>query len=451
MKQILYLECGSGISGDMTVGALLDLGADREKLERALASLPVPGFRTEIGRVSKSGLDCCDFRVILDDAHENHDHDMAWLHGRDLAEVHEYPGHDHDHDDHDHDHHHHDHDHDHGHGHSHHEHRGLPEILAIIDQADMTPAAKELAAWIFRILGEAESRAHGVPAEQVHFHEVGAVDSIVDIIAAACCLDDLGVTDVVIPPMSEGYGTIRCQHGRIPVPVPAVVNIVSAYGLELRPVDTEGELVTPTGAAIAAAIRTRSRLPEHFRILRTGIGAGKRSYNRPSMLRAMLLEESPEETSGDRIWKLESNIDDCSGEILGHVLEKLMAAGARDVHYIPVYMKKNRPGVQINVICTEETRGKLEDIIFRETTTIGIRRTAMERSVMDRHTEEVMTSFGPARVKICTRGDIRKVTPEYEDAARLSREAGISLQEAYGAVLQAVQDPGTEPGNEEEV
>jgi pyridinium-3,5-bisthiocarboxylic acid mononucleotide nickel chelatase len=260
MSKKLYLECYSGISGDMMVGALLDLGADQDVLQQALHSLPVQGFHTTIGRVTKSGLDACDFVVILDATHENHDHDMEYLHGKDQHHDHDA---DHHHHNHGHDHHHnHDHDAEHHHGHAQpHEHRGLTDILTIIEQADMTARAKEIAARIFEILAKAEAQAHGVEVDQVHFHEVGAVDSIVDIVAAAVCFDNLGITDVIVPVLYEGSGFVRCQHGMIPIPVPAVTHIAANHGLRLHLTRTEGEFVTPTGAAIVAAIRTSEALP----------------------------------------------------------------------------------------------------------------------------------------------------------------------------------------------
>lgn len=374
MNQTLYLECYSGISGDMMTAALLDLGADEKVLSEALESLPIKGFRTEVTRVSKAGLDACDFHVILDRQHENHDHDMEYLHGH---------SHDHSHGDHGH--------------HSHdHEHRGLAEILEILCRAQITDGAREKAVRIFEILAEAEAKAHGTSIEKVHFHEVGAVDSIVDITAAAVCLDNLQIDKVIIPVLCEGSGSVRCQHGVIPVPVPAVTAVTSKYSIPLHMTDVQGELVTPTGAAIAAAIRTSARLPERFVIEKTGIGAGKREYERPSLLRAMLIRETENASAGDYIYKLESNIDDCTGEALGYVMERLMKAGARDVHYTPVFMKKNRPAYQLNVICKEEDIEKLEGIIFRETTTIGIRRQKMERSVLKRQVKTVKTSLGEA-------------------------------------------------------
>ncbi len=311
---MLYLECASGISGDMTVAALLDAGASEDVLRRALDSLPVEGFSVQVRRVQKSGLDACDFAVLLDDAHENHDHDMAYLHGPAGDPPHGH-GHVHGHDRaHDHarggaspnDHargHSHPHAHedesphaparDHAHSHSH-EHRGLPEILAIVEAADMSERAKATARRVFQVLAEAEAAAHGVGVDEVHFHEVGAVDSIADVVAAAVCLDDLDVTDVVVPVLCEGQGTVRCQHGVIPVPVPAVVNVAAAHGIPLRILDVQGELVTPTGAALVAAVRTRSRLPERFVVERVGVGAGKRAYDTPGILRALVVREDTE-------------------------------------------------------------------------------------------------------------------------------------------------------------
>ena len=297
--RILYLECRSGISGDMTVAALLDLGADEKKLREALASLPLEGYQIQISRVKKSGLDACDFAVLLDEEHENHDHDMRYLHG-DLHGDHEQEGHmqeEHLHGSHVHEEHLHDgHDHD-GHAHaaqaSHHAHahRGLPEITQIIETGTLTAGAKELALRIFDILADAEAKAHGVSRDKVHFHEVGAVDSIVDIVAAAVCLDDLAPEQIVLSPLSEGTGTVRCQHGILPIPVPAVTNIVTAYGLPVHNTTVQGELVTPTGAAIAAAVmQEHNKLPENYTIQRVGIGAGKRDYETAGILRAMIIQ-----------------------------------------------------------------------------------------------------------------------------------------------------------------
>ncbi|MEA4819713.1 MAG: nickel pincer cofactor biosynthesis protein LarC [[Clostridium] scindens] len=408
VNRTLYLECYSGISGDMMAAALLDLGADQQALKDALESLPVEGFQIEIGRVKKSGLDACDFAVILDSAHENHDHDMEYLHGHGAVHSHSHKGS--------------------------HEHRGMKEILHIIENGAMTQGAKAIAKRIFGILAQAEAKAHGVPLEEVHFHEVGAVDSIVDIISVAVCLDNLGITECIVPVLYEGCGTIRCQHGILPVPVPAVANIVSEHNLDLSITESKGEFVTPTGAAIVAAIRTSKVLPEVFCVRKIGMGAGKREYDRPGILRAMLIEGQAS-YGRDCIWKLESNMDDCTGEALGYVMDRLFEAGARDVSYTPVYMKKNRPAYQLNVICTDENVRQMEEIIFKETTTIGIRRQQMERSVLARSMETVRTSLGDAQVKVCALGPQKRKYPEYQSVVRLCKEHDRSFQEGYQLVL----------------
>lgn len=427
MNRQLYLECYSGISGDMTVAALLDLGADEQILRKALASLPVGGFEIAVTRKVKSGLDVCDFDVILDAEHENHDHDMEYLHGHEDGGVHT---HEHHHHDHSHEYHHdHEHGHHHDHGH-HHEHRGLHEILHIIEHADMTARAKDMATRIFEILAEAEAKAHGVPADQVHFHEVGAVDSIVDILAVAVCLDNLDITEVIVPFLCEGQGSIRCQHGIIPVPVPAVVNIAQAHGLTLKPTGVQGELVTPTGAAIVAAVRTSDKLPQPCRIVKIGMGAGKREYEGTGILRAMLLESGSAEAA-DTIWRLESNLDDCSGEVLGFVMDELFAAGARDVYYTPIYMKKNRPAVQINIICREQDVDKLQNILFCNTTTIGVRRCRMERTILPREIRQMDTPYGKVQVKVCRIGEEVRAYPEYDSVVELCKTHDMSFQEAW--------------------
>ena len=281
----LYLECNAGISGDMLVAALLDLGADKEALDKALQSIPAKGFEYKISRVSKAGVDCCDFDVILDEEHANHDHDMAFLHGNGDAAVHS-----HEHEPH------HDHDHEHSHvpheHHHHHEHRGLQEVIAIIDATDMSAAAKALALKIFDIIADAEAKAHAAEKNAVHFHEVGAIDSIVDIVAIAVCADSLGVENVIVPELCEGRGTVRCQHGVLPVPVPATANIMQRFGFNVRLLPVQGEFVTPTGAAAAAALMTTDELPQSFKILGIGLGAGKRQYERPSILRALMIEDN---------------------------------------------------------------------------------------------------------------------------------------------------------------
>ena len=429
----LYLETLNGISGDMTVGALLDLGADKAVLMDVLESMPVQGFHIQISRVKKAGLDVCDFAVVLDENYENHDHDMEYLHGHEHSHHNENQAGQHDKHDHLQEH---EHPHRHIHGHAH---RNLADILEIIRHTRMTEHARSIAIRIFEILARAEAKAHGRDIEQIHFHEVGAVDSIVDIVAAAVCLDNLDVEDVIIPELWEGKGTVRCQHGIIPIPVPAVVNIAQAYGLPFHITEVKGELVTPTGAAIAAAVRTLGTLPEQFVIRRIGMGAGKRNYERPSILRAMLIENTDRKDE-DCIYKLETNIDDCTGEALGYVMQRLFDAGARDVHYIPVWMKKNRPAYELNVICAKEDIDKLEQIIFEETTTIGIRRMKMERTVLDRKIRTVHTPLGEARVKVCQLHTGSRNYPEYGSVVELCKEHQLSYQDAWRLIQKAAEE-----------
>lgn len=494
MGKTLYLETSSGISGDMFVAAMIDLGADPEALERALNSIPADGFMVEISSVKKSGIACCDFNVILDAAHENHDHDMAYLYGPapvssaapqeeahhchcheedpfpsrsgHLSEHHchchgdeeehhchchedEEAHHCHCHEDEE-EHHchchedeeaHHCHCHEgeephHHHEHHHHHGRHLAEILDIIDATDMTDSAKALAGKMFHIVAEAESLAHHMPLEEVHFHEVGAIDSIVDIIAAAVTFDSLGITDVIIPCLTEGRGTVRCQHGVLPVPVPATMNIIEAYDMPLTIMEAKGEYVTPTGAAIAAAICTTHQLPKAFRIVATGLGAGKRAYTeRTNILRAYLIEGNAMEEGKDEIVKLETDIDDSTGEALGYTIDRLMQAGALDVHYSPVYMKKNRPAWELTVICKKSRMEELEDIIFKETTTIGIREfPSVMRSILRRNQRQVETPFGIAEVKEVALPGERRFYPEYESVKAIAEKNHLPFAEVYHLV-----------------
>lgn len=447
MGKTLYLDCSSGISGDMTVAALLDLGASEQHLREALSSLPAHGFDVAVTRVRKSGLDACDFDVRLDAAHENHDHDMAWLYGHLGASDHEH-GHAHEHD---HDHaHEHDHEHDHGHAHEHdhahhhhHEHRSLADVCAIIDASAMSERVKRLARAVFGKLAEAEAKAHGATPETVMFHEVGAVDSIVDICSVAICLDDLDVTEVIVPSLAEGHGTIRCAHGIMPVPVPAVVNLCQAAGIALVPAPVTGELVTPTGAAIVAALRTGSALPASYAIERVGYGAGKRAYeNCSGVLRAVLIAPAGSDDAGDgdrsTVTKLECDLDDCTGEALGRVIELLMAAGAREAHAIPIVMKKGRPGHQLEVICDGELAPTLERIIFENTTTIGIRSMDMRRHALPRTPGGIETPYGRVATKLVVMPDGRvRAYPEYSSVIEACERVGASFQDVFRATQAA--------------
>ena len=443
MDKKLYLDCGSGISGDMFVAAMIDLGADPNTLQKALDSIPADGFFVEIGRVKKSGIDCCDFRVRLDDDCENHDHDMDYLYGS-LASAagsgcscHEEPDREE----------HHCHCHEEGHDGEahhccrqgkdhHHTHRGLAEILPMIDACDMTETAKALARKIFRIIGEAEAKAHDLPLNEVHFHEVGALDSIVDVVAAAVTFDSLHIKEVIVPKLTEGTGTVRCRHGVMPVPVPATVNIVSAYKIPMELTGAKGEYVTPTGAAIAAAISTSHQLPSSFVIKKAGLGAGKRAYtDRSGILRAFLIQG--EENEGrDKVVKLETDIDDCSGEVLGYVMKKLFKEGAKDVHYAPVFMKKNRPAWELTVICGEDQVEELEQIIFTETTTIGIREYPLMRSVLNREEKEVETVYGKASVKQVSLGKMMRAGMDSDTVKKLAKKNKVPFMDVFDAVKE---------------
>lgn len=507
MAKSIYFECYRGISGDMAAAVMIDAGADRNVLAAALDSVPVKGFSTEISRVTRNGIDCCDFAVITDEESSSHDHDMAYLYGHEKSaeycpenEFHNHPAHTHNsgelihsahfhtneedgeeeelsvnmkeiishveshiHTGHAHGH---THSHNHGHSHEHHEevpehsgghahshtHRGIDEILEIIDKTQMTDGARHLARRIFNIIAAAESAAHGVPVKQVHFHEAGALDSIADVIALSVCYDNLasryGIKETYFPCICEGTGTVRCQHGVLPVPVPAVVNIAAEYGLPLRIINTRGELATPTGAAFAAATGTKFCMPPAFRIISAGTGAGKRAYGIPSTMRAMIIDtmdqdnteggkqpDSGSATDSDEdsvyVFRLETNIDDCPGEALGFAMEELMKHGALDVHYVPCYMKKNRPAYILNVICSEDKIRQMEEIIFRHTSTTGIRRVKMERSVLPRRIIQFESPYGRFSAKESVCGNLRKISPEYRDVAEICRRTGMPFAQIY--------------------
>lgn len=384
MSKILYLEGASGISGDMTVAALLDLGGNREHLAECLKSLQLDEFDYEISRKKSYGLEGCDFNVILHHAHH--------------------------------------------HEHHHHCHRHLSDIREILEKAALPERAKSLAVKIFNIIAEAEAKAHGCSIDEVHFHEVGAIDSIVDIVSAAVLIDDLGIEECIVTGLSEGTGTVRCQHGELPIPVPAVVNIAQSSGIPLRVTDAKGEMITPTGIAIAAALRTSSKLPQEYVIEKIGIGLGKRDFGRPNILRAMLLSA---EASPEKIYVLESNIDDSTGEVLGFAMEELFAAGAKDVIYQPCFMKKNRPAVLLKVIAAEKDLPKIEKTIFRCTTTIGLRKYPVDRVCMDRQLMKVQTSVGEVEVKRCSYEGIIRYYPEFESVKQAVKESGIPIQEVF--------------------
>lgn len=385
MNKLLYLEGASGISGDMAVAALLDLGGSREKLDAVLKSLCLEGFDYTVSRRKSCGIDGCDFDVHL---HEHH-HET---------------------------------------GHHHHTHRNLADVYEVIDRGDMSRRARELAKKIFRIVAEAEAEAHGCTVEEVHFHEVGAVDSIVDIVAASVLVDDLDITDCIVTGLAEGTGFVHCRHGELPVPVPAVLNIARAHAIPLRTTATAGEMVTPTGIAIAAALRTRSALPGEYLVSKVGIGLGKRDFGRANLLRAMLIEAK---SDPEQIYVVECNIDDSTGEAFGYAMEKLLENGARDVHFLPCFMKKNRPAYLLRAVVTEALLPEIETIIFETTTTIGLRKFPVERTCMQRETVELALPFGTVQAKKCAWNNVERCYPEYESIKQLSESSGIDFHTVF--------------------
>lgn len=446
----LYIDCSLGVSGDMLVAALLDAGADSAALDRALSSLSVADeFEIAISTVTKAGMRACDFDVVLRHGHETHDHDMAYLHGRGedrCGRAHEHAHEDDDHHccehAHAHGHAHGDHDHQHEHAHEHHhEHRNLHDVMAIIDSAQMTQSARAIAARAFEILAQAEARAHGLPVDQVHFHEVGAIDSIVDIVSAAVLADSLDPDAVYATPLADGHGTIRCQHGVIPVPVPAVVNICRACELPTSHLDVEGELVTPTGAALIAALDARRAPDFPYTILATGMGAGKRGYSVPSLVRVHRIERARgPQPHVDGVIKLECDVDDQSAEGMAHAAQALLRDGALEAHWLPVFGKKGRPAYQLQVIAAPQDAERMRRLMFLETTTIGVRWTMMDREVLERSERVEQTSLGPVRVKTVVLPDgEHRSKPEYEDVARISSREGIAFPDALVQITAEIR------------
>lgn len=404
----LYLEAGSGISGDMTVGALLDLGASREKLEQGLKSLGVDGYHLHFGRARKAGIDAFDFDVHLEEHTHDYDH-----------------GHDHGHD----------HDHRHAHSHGEHVHRNLADVIAIIERGQITVRAKELAIRIFTIVAEAEAKAHGVPVEEVHFHEVGAIDSIVDVVGASILIDDLRPDRILCSPLSEGSGTVRCAHGMMHVPVPAVVHIAEHCSVPLQLTDVQGELVTPTGIAIAAAVAERFERPAVLNIQKVGFGAGNKEVpDRANVLRAYLLEEENGNAT-DEMLLLETNIDDQTGELLGDAAEQLRELGAADVWMEPIYMKKGRPAQKLCVLCKPAEESVFVQAVFCHTSSIGLRRTLVARHTMNRRFETVETRYGSVIVKVNTYGQICKPTVEFSSAKSAAVSHCVTIEQVITETL----------------
>jgi pyridinium-3,5-bisthiocarboxylic acid mononucleotide nickel chelatase len=445
----LYLDIFSGISGDMFLGALLDLGVDARKLERELKKLNLEGYHIHISRRKKSGIEGVKLDVHLDERRESR------VESRKRDAIHYGAPHEHcsgetacgf-----------HIHESSHGHHHAsrftlHDKNRTFAEIKKIITKSKLSAWVKKRSVAVFQRIAEAEGKIHGLPPERVHFHEVGAVDSIVDIVGACIALELLGRPRVLAAPVVEGTGWVDCAHGRLPVPAPATLAILGARGIGLTQCDEPHELVTPTGAALLAEFVESFGPMQNLTAEKIGFGLGTReNQTRPNVLRAVIGTTRVEgrgsraksvecDWETDRITVLETNLDDVSGEILGHFVEAALAAGALDVFHTPIQMKKNRPGVLLTVLCAERDADKFSEMILRETSAFGVRRTLAERRKLRREFIEVKTSWGEAVVKIGRlNGKVVQAAPEYESCKKLAVRTRIPLKRIYEAALASVK------------
>jgi len=395
----LYFDCFSGISGDMTLSALVDLGVDKDLLISELQKLNVPGWKIEFSEVAKHGIQVKHLEVVLDEPEHSHFH----LHH--LLGKHE------------------------------HVHRNMTDIASLIDNSSISARAKDLAKRIFMRLAVAEAKVHGTTPDKVHFHEVGAVDSIIDIVGAAICLDLLSPGRICASVLRDGYGFTKCQHGTIPIPVPAVVEMLAARGVSFHQLDIEGELMTPTGAAIILEVSESFGPMPEMKITKIGQGAGKKELPIPNVLR-VIWGETVEAATSTSITIIETNIDDTTPEILGYVMDKLFEAGAKDVYFTPIYMKKHRPATQLNVICDEAQVPRMEQILFTETSTIGLRKFQAGRTCLPREIVKVTTPYGDVQAKKVSFGSATRIALEYDDACRLAKEKNIPLIEIYNSFME---------------
>ncbi len=458
LMRVLYLDCFSGISGDMTVGALCDLGVKPSAFEWELSKLDIGDFHAHWERKTRQNIEGVKFSI-----HEGATH----THEQDEGEHHEHGthGHEHHHAEHEHlhdehahhegheEHHHHHDEHASPHGeHHHHEHhhegRGYREIRALIEASGLSAFVKQHAVGIFERIAKAEGKIHGKKPEEVTFHEVGALDSIADIVLACVGIELLKVDRVMVSPLAEGRGWIDSAHGRFPVPAPATLEILA--GLPLGSVDEAFEFITPTGAAIVAEFAEQSGPMPAMTVEKIGYGVGSRVLEgRPNVLRAVLGQTAAEAAGvgayeRDTITRVETNIDDLSPEILGAVTEQLLKAGALDVFLTPIQMKKNRPGVQLTALCEESAVGRVAELIFRQTTSFGVRMDRVERLKLARSFETVRTAFGEVKVKIGSlAGETLQVSPEFESCKALSEKTGQPIRVIYEAAVRERGAAGT--------
>ena len=453
----LYLEPFSGLSGDMLNALLLDLGADRKHLEEALKTISLDGYHLHVDRIAKSSIWGTDFDVHMehgekdhgiagdfDHHHHEHDHDHhEHEHTHEHAHSHTHEEHTHAHThmhEHSHDHHH-EHDHTHEHTHSHHHHhgevRGLKEIETIILSSGTSDFVKEKSLEVFRDIAQAEANVHQMPVEEIHFHEVGATDSIIDIMSFFILWETLDIDAVYSTAVTEGSGTITVAHGVMPVPVPAVMQLRLGTAIPFsQDFDIHTELVTPTGLALFKAIHPVFAQPSNLTATKVGYGFGKRDTGKFNALRGSLLEKSSLShqvvtSNNDEIIQIDTTIDDQSGEELGYIMSLLLEEGALDVHYTPVYTKKNRPATHLTLLIQEGDLERFTAILFEQTSTIGFRYQNVQRKVMTRTFETQQTSLGEVKVKKNQYGTFTKSTLEYEDCARIAHETGLSIQAVY--------------------
>jgi pyridinium-3,5-bisthiocarboxylic acid mononucleotide nickel chelatase len=449
--RILYFDCFNGASGDMILGALIDAGLPLDRLRAALGSLGLEEIDLHADRVLRAGVSATKFRVAERQrgggqahphAHEHgHPHAHDHGHSHDAARVSE-PPHDHGHS----------HQHAHaaaeGHTHGHaHAHRGLPEILSLVDRAALSASAKVRARALFQRLAEAEAAIHQMPVERVHLHEVGALDSIVDIVGAVFAFEWFAADAVVVSPLNLGGGMVRSAHGVFPVPAPATVRLLGEAPVYSR--GPQAELLTPTGALLLSEYASRFGPVPAMRIERVGYGAGDRDFaDTPNVLR-VLVGEAAEASAAETIVVLACEIDDMNPQIFGVLMEQLYAAGALEVFYQPVQMKKNRPGTLVTVLAAPDRRETLLAIVFRETTTIGVRYHEVQRERLDREIVTVETSLGPVRLKVARRqGTIVNASPEFDDCARLAAERGVAVKDVQAAATRAWTDEHGRPKQE---
>lgn len=449
----LYLEPFSGLSGDMLNALLLDLGADRKHLEEALKTISLDGYHLHVDRIAKSSIWGTDFDVHMEhgekdhgiagdfDHHHHHDHEHEHEHTHAHSHTHEEHTHAHTHmHEHSHDHHH-EHDHTHEHTHSHHHHhgevRGLKEIETIILSSGTSDFVKEKSLEVFRDIAQAEANVHQMPVEEIHFHEVGATDSIIDIMSFFILWETLDIDAVYSTAVTEGSGTITVAHGVMPVPVPAVMQLRLGTSIPFsQDFDIHTELVTPTGLALFKAIHPVFAQPSNLTATKVGYGFGKRDTGKFNALRGTLLEKTTHShqvvtSHNDAIIQIDTTIDDQSGEELGYIMSLLLEEGALDVHYTPVYTKKNRPATHLTLLIQERDLERFTAILFEQTSTIGFRYQNVQRKVMTRTFETQHTSLGAVKVKKNQYGTVTKSTLEYEDCARIAKETGLSIQAVY--------------------